>query len=110
MFGKVHYENEAGEFRVVECPDEATYENELAAGIRWVEESPRLARDVWGERIKTADDYSWPGDQDRVFAGFPHLDVFGKKLAPLASACLRAIARSRPSEEAGIQPLKEENL
>ena len=51
MFGKVHYENEGGEFLVVPCADQESYERELATGCRWIEDEPRRFLNLWGERL-----------------------------------------------------------
>lgn len=49
MYGRIHYENETGVLRTVNCETEADYQQELEAGCRWVEDEPRQFRNLWGE-------------------------------------------------------------
>lgn len=58
MYGRIHYENETGEFRVLDCPDQAIYERELNIACRWIEDEPRRPLGMWGERFVTYSDGS----------------------------------------------------
>jgi hypothetical protein len=52
MYGRIHYENEAGEFRTLDCPDQSTYERELNIACKWIEAEPRRPLGMWGERLE----------------------------------------------------------
>jgi hypothetical protein len=56
MYGRIHYENESGEFIVLHCQDRETYELELNRACRWIEAEPRRPLGMWGERLEIADE------------------------------------------------------
>jgi hypothetical protein len=51
MYGRIHYENETGEFRVLDCETHADYERELNIACKWIEAEPRRRLGIWGERF-----------------------------------------------------------
>src|SRR6266404_2829460 len=54
MYGTVFYEDENGVLDSVSCQTSAEYEKAIEAGCRWVEDEPRLFRNIWGEPAGSA--------------------------------------------------------
>jgi hypothetical protein len=50
MYGRIHYENEKGEFHTEDFATEAEYEQALERGCKWIEDEPRRPLGMWGER------------------------------------------------------------
>jgi hypothetical protein len=66
MYGRIHYENEAGEFRTLDCPDQQTYERELNIACKWIEHEPRRPLGVHGERFIESDEQTHCPDCGRA--------------------------------------------